>query len=128
MTSPRRTITRTQTIRFNRNRFSSLFEQFVNNKYQIKSLELRNEGAKKDGIKFDLLSQALEHGERDPETGSFYLTFDSPIEDSAGVKWVGFKAERRAPKTLNVDRASDFLESKGLLEDCQRHVLTLTLN
>lgn len=134
MSTPRRAIKRTpQTVApkpFTVDAFLSRFQQFIANKNMIASLTERNDGTKQDktlGVKYGLLEDVKANGDRDPETGSYFLDFPAPVEID-GTKWGGFKAERRVSKSLDVDKAREVLEEKGLLADVEKHVVVLTMD
>jgi hypothetical protein len=64
------------------------------------------------------------------ERGHSWIMFESePIEDPSGKgSIIGIKRERRAPKTLNSERAEQFLRRKGLWQQCTEEVTTTMIN
>jgi hypothetical protein len=94
--------------------------EFLSNKAMISVLTDRNQGSKKGsektpGLRDDILAFVMKNGETDPETGSKFLELDEPIftdVDQSTVRIV--KAERRAPKVLDPDKALEWAEEHDL--------------
>jgi hypothetical protein len=73
----------------------------------------------------DLLRDTIlpEQGEPDAAGHRFIMFEDDPIPDPSGkAQVVGIKRERRAPKTLNAERAEALLRRKGLWDECTEEV------
>lgn len=91
--------------------FRQSLVEFLSNKAMVNVLTARNQGEKtgsekKPGLRDTILDYVKKHGEEDPETGSFFLELDEPVFtdiDQSTVRKV--KAERRAPKVLDADKA-----------------------
>lgn len=100
--------------------FRQTLVEFLSNRAMLKVLEERNAGAKqgnekKPGLRDAILAYVMKNGDRDPETGSFFLELDEPVFtdiDGSTVKKV--KAERRAPKALDTEAALEWADEKGV--------------
>lgn len=101
-------------------RFRQSLVEFLSNKAMISVLTDKNQGSKKGsekvpGLRDELLAYVMKNGEKDPETGSFFIELDEPIftdVDQSTTRVV--KAERRAPKVLDPDKALEWAEENNL--------------
>jgi len=128
-TASARKVTRPAEQRHDRTGFLPRLITFIGNKQMIESLTLVNHGDKKkglSGLRDYILDHVIKVGETDPETGSKFLTLTEPVE-VGGTKYRRVKAQRSAPVSLNIDKATKWLERKGLLAQCTRRVVTLKL-
>src|SRR5215831_16652302 len=64
-----------------------------------------------------------QQGEADDHGHRWIMWENDPLPDPAGKgEVIGIKRQRSAPKSLNVERAMEFLRRKGLLEQCTETV------
>jgi len=132
-TATRRRVTRRPAEKpHNRNSFAARLREFLTNKAVAEAATLRNEGDEKKKIpslKKALLAEVIANGEMDPETGSFFYDLDQPIDiPENGQRYKRVKAEKRSgDKYLDVDKAREYLEKRGLLDKVEefRYVLRL---
>jgi hypothetical protein len=69
------------------------------------------------------------NGDEDDRGNSWIMFEDDPIEDPAGKgDVIGIKRERRAPKTLNTERAEQFLKQRKLWGKCTETVTQVVIN
>lgn len=123
MPAAARTVTRTprkQAVAKAAAHFHQSLVEFLSNKAMISVLTEKNQGSKKGsektpGLRDDLLAYVTKNGEKDPETGSYFIELDQPIftdVDQSTTRIV--KAERRAPKVLDPDKALEWAEENDL--------------
>lgn len=113
--------------------FRQSLVEFLSNKAMISVLTEKNQGKKKGsevtpGLRDDVLAYVMKHGETDPETGSKFLELDEPIFtdiDQSTVRVV--KAERRAPKTLDPEKALEWAEEHDLRDAVEEFTYELRL-
>lgn len=115
-----------------RDGFRQLLTEYVTNKAMITFASLRNDGDKKKGIpgiKASLLQHVMEHGEKDPDSGSYFLDIDEPIVLDTGEVYRRVKAERRqSAPALDPARAREWLEEHDLLEKVEEYRYVLRLD
>lgn len=111
--------------------FRQTLVEFLSNKAMVDVLTKKNQGEKvgtekKPGLRDVILAYVMKHGEKDPETGSFFLELDEPIFtdiDQSTTRKV--KAERRAPTTLDPELALEWAEKnnvRDLVEEFDYHL------
>lgn len=132
-TTTRRRVTRQPAEKkFSKKDFATRLTQFLVNKAMIEIATLRNDGDKKkgeEGLKDRLKQEVIANGEVDPETGSYFLILDEPIDIAeTGTRWKRVKAEKRQGNPyLDAEKAREFLEKKGLLDEVEEFTYTLRL-
>ena len=68
-------------------------------------------------------------GTTDEKGNSWIMFEDDPIEDPSGKgQVIGIKRERRAPKTLNPERAEEFLRKRKLWDACTETITQVVIN
>ena len=87
-------------------------------------------GAQAEEVKLLLRDTVLPaEGATDDNGHSWIMFEEDPIEDPSGKgNVVGIKRQRSAPKTLNLDRAEEFLRKKGLWDECTETVTQVLIN
>jgi hypothetical protein len=87
-------------------------------------------GGQAEEVKLLLRDTVLPAEGNTDEKGNSWIMFDGePIEDPAGKgDVIGIKRERRAPKTLNLERAEQFLRRKKLWDQCTETVTVTNIN
>lgn len=111
--------------------FRQTLVEFLTNKAVAEQATARNEGDKKAnvvGLKDRLKAWVMQNGEKD-ETGSFYVELDEPVDISInGQRYKRVKVEaRRGDPYLDVKKAREYLEKRGLIDQVEefRYVLRL---
>jgi hypothetical protein len=86
-------------------------------------------GAQADEVKLLLRDKVLPtQGEAD-EKGNYWIRFEEePIEDPDGVEVTAIQAQRRAPKTLNAERAEALLRRKKMWDQCTETITQVVIN
>jgi hypothetical protein len=112
--------------------FRQVLTEFLTNKAMVEVATLRNDGDSKKGItgiKASLLEYVKANGEKDPDSGSFFIELDEPIDiDVNGNRYKRVKAERRqGQKALDVEKAKEYLEKRGLLDEVEEFQYVLRL-
>jgi hypothetical protein len=113
--------------------FRQTLVEFLSNKAMIDTLTKRNQGDKKGseklpGLRDTILGYVMKNGDKDPETGSFFLELDEPVFtdiDQSTVRKV--KAERRAPKVLDPEKALEWADEAGLRDKVEEFTYELRL-
>lgn len=113
--------------------FRGTLQQFLVNKAVAEAATLRNEGDEKKkvpSLKKALLAEVMQHGEKDPETGSFFYELPEPIDIAEnGQRYKRVKAEKRTGDPyLNADRARAYLEKRDLLGKVEEYQYVLRLD
>lgn len=86
-------------------------------------------GAQRDEIKLLLRDTVLPRDGDEDEKGNYWIRFDDdPIEDPDGGTVTAIQAQRRAPKTLNIERAEQFLRKKKLWDQCSETVTQVVIS